>query len=168
MWAGCVEVTAPALDHNLRLPQAVEDLAVEQFVPKAGVEAFDKAVLPRAAGRDVGRLGADGRDPSLHCLGDEFWPIIRTNMAWHTAQDEKVGEDVDHVDGRQLTTDPDRQALVGEFVDDVEHPELPAVMRPVFDEIVGPDVVSVLWPQPDAGAILQPEASALGLLLGHF
>ena len=45
-------------------------------------------------------------------------------MARHPAQDEEIGENIDHVGRFQLAADPDRQALVGEFVDDVEHPEL--------------------------------------------
>ena len=51
----------PALDDDLRLAQAVEDLAVEQLVAEPGVEALDEAVLPRAAWRDVGGLGGSVR-----------------------------------------------------------------------------------------------------------
>ena len=39
---------------DLRFAQGVEDLAVEQFVAKAGIKALDVAVLPRTAGFDVG------------------------------------------------------------------------------------------------------------------
>ena len=42
-------------------------------------------------------------------------------MARHAAQDEQIRQHVDHVDGLELPGDPDRQALVGELVDDVEH-----------------------------------------------
>jgi hypothetical protein len=55
---------------------------------------------------------------------------------------------------------------VGELVDDVEHAELPSVMGAVLDEVVGPDVVAMLGPQPDARSVRQPEPSALGLLPG--
>ena len=51
-----------------------------------------------------------------------------------------------------------------ELVDDVEQAELPAVMRAVLDEVVGPDMVGVLRAQPDAGAIVEPEPATLGLL----
>ena len=89
-------------------------------------------------------------------------------MARHAAQDEEVGQDVDHVRRLELAGDPDRQALARVLVDDVEHPELPPVMGAVLDEVVGPDVVRMLGPQPDAGAVRQPEPAALGLLLGTF
>ena len=55
-----VVMPAPAFDDDLGFPQAVADLAVEQFVPQAGVEAFDVAVFPRAARCDAGGLGSDG------------------------------------------------------------------------------------------------------------
>src|SRR5215213_8926884 len=62
--------------------------------------------------------------------------------------------------------DPDRQALVGELVEDVEHPVLPSIMGTILDKVVGPDVVGVLGPQPQAGAVRQPEPATPGLLFG--
>jgi hypothetical protein len=58
-----IVVASPALDDDLGLAQSVEDLAVEQLIAKAGVEALDVAVLPRATPLDVGGLGTDSRDP---------------------------------------------------------------------------------------------------------
>ena len=48
----------PALDDDLCLVQRVEDLAVQKFIPQLRVEALAIAILPRAAGHDVGGLGA--------------------------------------------------------------------------------------------------------------
>jgi hypothetical protein len=45
----------PAFDDDLSLAQRIEDLAVEKFVTQARIEAFDKAVLPRATRRNVHR-----------------------------------------------------------------------------------------------------------------
>ena len=50
MRALCAVASTPALDHDLRLGEAVEVLAVELLVPKFRVEALAKAVLPEAAG----------------------------------------------------------------------------------------------------------------------
>ena len=58
---------------------------------------------------------------------------------------------------------PDRQALVGELVDDVEHADLAPVMGSVLDEVVGPDMIAVLGAKPNAGAVAQPEPTVLGL-----
>ena len=41
-----------------------------------GVEALDVAILPWAARRDVGRLGADRADPLLQSFGDELGPVV--------------------------------------------------------------------------------------------
>ena len=67
--------------------------------------------LKGAAGLDVGRLGADRRDPGPHGLGDELGPVVGADMAWDAAQDEQVREQVDDVDRVQLPVHPDRQAL---------------------------------------------------------
>ncbi len=85
-------------------------------------------------------------------------------MARHAAQEEEVGEGVDHVRGLEPAGDPDRQALVRELVEDVEHAVLPSLMGAVLDEVVGPDVVRVFGPQPQARAVRQPEPAPLGLL----
>jgi hypothetical protein len=61
----------------------------------------------------------------------------------HAAQDEQIRQDIDHVRRFQLAGHPDGQAFAGEFIDDVDHRELAAVMGAVLDEVVGPDVV---WP----------------------
>jgi hypothetical protein len=39
-------------------------------------------------------------------------------------------------------------------------------MGAVLDEVVGPDMITVLWPQPNARSVGQPEPAALGLLMG--
>src|SRR4051812_34673421 len=166
MRSDSVVVTAPALDDDLGLAKGVEDLAIEQFVPEPGIEALDIAILPRAARSDIGGLGSDRRDPLLDGLGDELRGGGGANVARHATQDEQVREHVDDVDGLELASDPDGQALVGELVDDVEHAEPPSVVRPVLDEVVGPDVVAMLGPQPDARSVRKPEPSAFGLLPG--
>src|SRR3954470_14115116 len=166
MRSDSVVVTAPALDDDLGLAKGVEDLAVEQFVPQPGIEALDIAVLPRAARSDVGGLGSNRRDPLLDGLGDELRAVVGADVARHAAQDEQVREHVDDVDGLELASDADRQTLVGELVDDVEHAEPPSVVCPVLDEVVGPDVVAMLGPQPDARSVRKPEPSAFGLLPG--
>jgi len=40
-------------------------------------------------------------------------------------------------------------------------------MSAVLDEVVGPDVIAVLGPEPDTGAVAQPEATALRLPGGN-
>jgi len=46
VWSLRVVVFSPFFDDDLRLFQVVEDLAIKQFVPEAGIEAFAVSILP--------------------------------------------------------------------------------------------------------------------------
>jgi hypothetical protein len=56
-WGVKAKSLSPALDDDPGLGKRVEDLSVEQFVAKPGVEALDEAVLPGTAPLDTSRLG---------------------------------------------------------------------------------------------------------------
>src|SRR3954463_94543 len=163
MWSYGVVVPTPAFNHHLGFTQAVEDLAIQQFVAQARVERLHISILPWTARRDVGRLGTDHRNPALHRLGHELWAIVRANVPGYAAQDEQVGEHIDDVRRLEPAPHPDGQALVGELIEDVEQPELAPVMGAVLDEVVAPDVVGPLRADPDAGAGGQPQPPPLRL-----
>src|SRR4029077_6621268 len=133
---------------DLGLAQTVEDLAVEQLVAKAGVEAFNVAVLPGAASLDVSGLGADSCDPLLHGLGDELRSVVGADVTGDATQDEEVGQNVDHIDRCERAADAYPQAFMGELLEHVQHPIFASVMGAVLDEVVGPDMIALLWPQP--------------------
>jgi hypothetical protein len=99
----------PAFDDDLSFSEGVEDLAIEQLIAKAGVEALDVAVLPRTAPLDIGSLGADSGDPSLDGLGDELRSVVGPDVTGNAAQDEQVGQNVDDIDCFELASDTDRQ-----------------------------------------------------------
>jgi hypothetical protein len=82
---------------------------------------------------------------------------------WNAPQDEQVGQHVDDIDRFEPARHPDGQALVGELVDDVEQANFAPVMGALLEEVVGPDVVGALGPQPDARSVRQPQPAALGL-----
>ena len=46
VWSLRVVVFSPFLDDDLRLFQGVEDLAIKQLVPEAGIEAFAVPIFP--------------------------------------------------------------------------------------------------------------------------
>lgn len=64
---------------------------------------------PLALARDVGGLRADTGDPCLHGLGNEFLPIVRTNMCRWSTQDERVRQYVDDVIGIEAPRHPNGQ-----------------------------------------------------------
>src|SRR5215831_2845082 len=84
-----IVMAPPAFDDNLSFSESIEDLAIEQLIAQARVEALDVAVLPRTAPLDIGGLGADSGDPSLDGLGDELRSIIRPDATGDAPQDEE-------------------------------------------------------------------------------
>lgn len=42
------------------------------------------------------------------------------------------------------------------------------VMSAVQDEIIGPDMIPVLWPFADTGTVIEPQSSLFGLFCGDF
>src|SRR5262249_50931626 len=89
----------------------------------------------------------------------------RPDVSGNAPQDEEVGQNVDHIDRLELAGDTDRQTFVGELVEHVEHPVLATIVRAILDEVIGPDMIALLRPQPDARSVGQPEPAALGLLM---
>ena len=83
-------------------------------------------------------------------------------------RDEQIGQHVDDVNRGELSPNPDRQALPGELVQDIERAEGPGVIGPVMHEVIRPDMVRALGAQPDTGSVVEPEPAApLRLLAGH-
>ncbi len=54
------------------------------------------------------------------------------------------------------------------FVQDVERPELPAIVCPVMQQVIRPNMVAMFRPQADARPIIEPEPSLLWLFHWHF
>ncbi len=75
MWSQSVVIIAPPAGDAMDLLKTVEDLAVEQTIAQAGVEAFDLAVLPKAAWLDVQGGDAESAQPLPHGVGDNSGPL---------------------------------------------------------------------------------------------
>jgi hypothetical protein len=74
--------------------------------------------------------------------------------------EEKVGQGHQHLVASDAPGDDDRQALARVLIGDAERLRGTAVVGLFGHEVVGPDVVSMLGPQADAGSIGEPEAAA--------
>jgi len=166
--ADSIVVLSPVFDDDLCLLQAVEDFAIEQFVTELRVEALAIAIFPRTAGHDVGGFGTDRSDPFAERLGNEFRPIVGSNVLGDATQDKQIGQNVDHIRCLQLSADLDGNAFPCELIDHIEHAELPSVVGAILDEVIGPDMVGILRPKPDARTFIQPEPAALGLSVRNF
>lgn len=83
-------------------------------------------------------------------------------MSGHPAQNEQVGENVNHVGSLELrATRMAKHSRVNSS--DVEHPDLPPVMGARLDEVVGPDMVGTLRLEPDARSVVEPQTASLRL-----
>src|SRR5262249_34995056 len=72
-------------------------------------EAFDVAILTWAAALDISGLCTDSGNPVLHGLGDKLWAVVGADIPGDAAQDERIRQDIYHVDRLELAGDPDRQ-----------------------------------------------------------
>ena len=84
-------------------------------------------------------------------------------MRRNAPRDEQLAEGLDDVGRLELARDTDGQALAAELIDDAQHPECPAVVSAVRNEVIGPDMVRSLRPQTDARSVIKPESSAFRL-----
>ena len=79
--------------------------------------------------------------------------------------DHGVGQHLDHIAAVDPAPHMDRQALPRVFIDQVQHAHRPSVMRERAHEVVRPDMIAPLRPQPHAGAVVEPQPAARLLLL---
>ena len=178
---GVVEVP-PLFDEDLGLPEAAEDLPVEQLVPQLPVEAFAIAILPRAAVRptidpldrlldgltDVERLGAYTRQPATHDLGCHLWPIVGSDVLWDAPDQHRISHGLQNTQAVDASGDPDRQAFPGELIDQRHQPHLAAILGLGLHKVIGPDMVAPLRTQPDAGTVIEPQSPSRLLFAGYF
>ncbi len=92
-----VVVIAPPACDAPDLLEAVEDFAIEQFVAQGGIEAFDIAILPWAAGLDIEGRDAEPPEPVAHRMGDELGTVVGPDMLRWPMFDEQIGEDINDI-----------------------------------------------------------------------
>jgi hypothetical protein len=72
---------------------------------------------------------------------------------------------VQYIVGVQFASNDDPQAAARELINDGQHTERSAVLRPILYKVVGPDMSGTLRPKTDTGSVIEPEPAALGLFL---
>ena len=145
-----IVIASPTFDHDPGFLQRIEDLSIQKLVSQTRVEAFNEAILPRTAWRDVGRSASNSSNPLLDSNGDELRAIIRADVLRNAPQNEQVRQDIDNIGRVQPAINPDRQAFSRKLVDDVQHPILPPLMRSILDKVIGPDMIWTFGAQPNA------------------
>ena len=100
--------------------------------------------------------------------GCELDSIVRPDVLRWPMLDEQVGQALKDIIRSQPPRHRDRKATPGELVDHAQHPERSAVLGPVLNEVVRPDMVRPLRPQAHARAVVEPQTAPAGLLARHF
>ena len=70
-------------------------------------------------------------------LGEELWPIAGTNVSWHATSNEQLAQNINDVRRVELAPDSVSQALVREFIDDIEHAIFPFLMCATACAVLG-------------------------------
>ena len=161
-------MVAPLLDDDSSLLQAVEDFPVEALVAQLAVEGFAVAILPGTTGLDVERLCSKRREPTAYDLCGHLRAVVRPNMFRDASGEYHVGHRLKDAEAVDPTRHPDRQAFPGELVDQGHQPKLAPIVGLRLDEVVTPDMIAMLWSQPDAGAVVEPEPASRLLPPGYF
>src|ERR1039457_2309206 len=108
--------------------------------------------------------------PANHCrscLATNSGPVVRTDVLRDTVHQHHIGQGLDQIVTVQPPCYPDRQALPGVLVNQSQHPQGSPIVGAGADEVVTPDVILPLRPQPHTGAVVQPQASPRALFLRH-
>lgn len=168
MRADGVVVPPPLFDDDLGFSQRVEDLTVEQLVSELAVEAFIVAVLPRAAWFDEERADAQPGEPFAKRRGDELRAVVGPDVGRRSMLLEQVRHGLKDVLGMEPAGRADGQAFPRILVNHGQQAKLAAVMGAILHEVVGPDVMPILRPQPHARAVVEPEPASPGLSAWNF
>jgi len=150
MWSFGVVVFPPFLDDDVRFSERVEDFTVKQLVSHPSVKAFTISVLPRRPWLDLGCLCTDHHDPVPDRLCNKLRAIVRSSEGWCAPKNEQITQSIDHICRVQFSLHPDRQTFPAVLVQHVQFPEELSVFGPTVNEVIGPDMVLILWSQPNA------------------
>jgi len=136
-----VEVFSPCFDDDLSFNQRSEAILVEAFVSKLAVEAFDERVVVGLARPNKVELDACAVRPRVHDIPCELRAVVAPNRANLASQ---LGQSLEHLRNAccsDAEVDFDRQALVGEVVDDRKHLKPASALNPVPNEVDRPHLI---------------------------
>ena len=148
---GACPIVLPSPDLRLRLGlgKRIKHLHVQKFIPDFGVEAFDKAVLPRFS-----RLNMDGvrtvfGQPPLQGLFNKFRTVIAPQVHWCASLGKYIRQSADNLCGLYGSVHLDGEALACKLVFQGQYLQPPPIVQGVEHEIVGPDMVGAFGQHGD-------------------
>ena len=99
-----------------------------------------------AARLDVQRPGAEPCKPAADHLGSHLRTVVGTDMFGNTSGEHYVRHRLDDAEAVNPTSHTDREALPGELIDQRHEAQSATVMGLRLDEVVAPNMVTMLRP----------------------
>ena len=78
------------------LLRCIEDLQVEQFIPRFAVEGLVVTILLKAAWFDVTCCNSHPAEPLSHRLGNKLWSVVRAEIVWRSSPHKQLRQPVQH------------------------------------------------------------------------
>ena len=94
----------PLLNDNASFLHAREFFAVQTLVSEATIETFDVAVLPRAAGLDIGGADIDLFQELSDTTADELRTVVAPDEFRDAAYREQIRQQLDELIACELAT----------------------------------------------------------------
>lgn len=123
-----IALIEPSIDDDLRLLGGVEPFGIEDFSTQCAIEAFVVAILPPRSRVDMDRRDAQLSQSVLQGYRNELCAV-------------------------HLRFDRDTQSFAGVFIQHRQHLVGPSVAQLIVDKVDAPDVIGILWAQPDDGTV---------------
>src|SRR5262249_18745398 len=88
-------------------------------------------------------------------------------MRGDSAVDKELGQAEEHIVRPQTALNLNRQTLLSVLIDEGQQLNRTAILRPRCHKVVAPDMIRMLRPKPDTGAVGQPQSASGWLFLRH-
>lgn len=138
------------------------------LVSELAIETLDVSILPGRSRLDEECFHVHSAEPTSDDLGRELGAIVTPDVLRDSSLNEELSQAVQNVLGVQSTGDSYRQALPRVLIDHRQDSKHSPFMSPGLNEIVGPHMILVLWPKPNARSVVEPEPAPFRLLLRDF
>lgn len=119
-------------------------MLVQALIAQPSVEALDKPVLHRLAGRDVMPFDAELLLPGQDSIGGELGAVVADDHAGTAAAFDDLAKFSHHTQGGERGVDDQAEALPGEVIDQGQDAEAPAAGERVHHEVERPAQVLIL------------------------
>jgi hypothetical protein len=81
-------------------------------------------------------------------------------MLWHALLEHGISERLDHSEAVDAPVHPQGQALARVLVNERQDAQAAPIMGVALNKVEAPHVMGPLGPQPDAGAIMEPQPAS--------